>query len=146
VTDAGAGASPVPIVRAPRGLFNPYVHLALGVVLVTLAELLLKRGAAATAAESGHADWTGVNALASPWVWGGVVFHIAGLLCWLHVLRYVPLIIAFNLMNAVHVLVPLGSWVFLGEQLPGKRVIGIAVIIAGLVVLSKPVSTLEERL
>ena len=130
----------------PSGLFNPYFQLLLGVFFVAAAELLLKTGATRTAAALGSTDWTGVTALASPWTWGGIACHIAGFVCWLHVLRFVPLIVAFNLMNSVHVLVPLGSLVFLGEHLPAQRIGGIVMICAGVFVLAEPLAHLENKL
>lgn len=138
--------APAAPVGSPSGLLHPYLQLLISAVLVAIAEILLKKGATHTAEAMGSTDWTGVTSLISPWVWGGIVCYIASFVSWLHVLRFVPLIVAFNLMNSVHVLVPLGAWLFLGEQVPIARIGGIALILAGVLVLAGPLATLESKL
>ena len=74
------------------------------------------------------------------------VFVILSLITWLHVLRYIPLSIAFPISQVVHALVPLGSWLVLGESITSVRWCGIALVLLGLAVVAKPVARLEERL
>lgn len=140
VSIGGDGRASDPSGAAPRGFLNPYFQLFAGALLVTVSELLLKRGA------TGYTDPTGLSALASWWVWGGIACYILSFVSWLHVLRHVPLIVAFNLMNAVHVLIPISSWLFLGEVVPPARWAGIALITLGLCLIAKPLAKLEERL
>jgi drug/metabolite transporter (DMT)-like permease len=130
----------------PTGLRNPWLHLALSVICVSIYELLLKRGARETANLSRAWSWTGVTGLASIYVWIAIVFVIVSLITWLYVLRYIPLSIAFPISQAVHVLVPLGSWLILGENIVTLRWIGIAFVSLGLAVVAKPVARLEEEL
>lgn len=132
--------------RKPTGFRNPWLHLAISVVCVTVYELLLKRGAAETAKLSPSWSWTGLTGLASIYVWIAIVFVILSLVTWLYVLRYLPLSIAFPISQAVHVLVPLGSWLALGENIVTLRWIGIALVSLGLAVVAKPVARLEEEL
>jgi drug/metabolite transporter (DMT)-like permease len=129
----------------PSGWRDPRLQLALSVLCVLASELLLKRGASETA--SGTAwSWTGINSLASPLVWWGILFVIASFLSWLYVLKYIPLTIAFPLSRVVDVLVPLSCWIFLGETISVRRWCGIALVVIGLAVVAKPVARLEERL
>ena len=130
----------------PTGLRNPWLHLALSVMCVAIYELLLKRGARDTANLSPNWSWTGLSGLASIYVWVAIVFVIASLITWLYVLRFIPLSIAFPISQAVHVLVPLGSWLILGENIVTLRWIGIAFVSLGLAVGAKPVARLEEEL
>jgi drug/metabolite transporter (DMT)-like permease len=130
----------------PTGFGNPWIQLGLSIACVTVYELLLKRGAAETANLSPRWSWTGLTGLASIYVWVAIVFVILSLITWLYVLRYIPLSIAFPISQAVHVLVPLGSWVVLGENVIGLRWLGIALVSAGLAVVAKPVARLEEEL
>ena len=122
--------------------FNPYVQIVAGAILVTASELLLKKGASVAPG----ASWTGLNALASAWTWGGIVTYVLSFASWLYVLRYVPLGLAFGLINGVHVLVPLASWAFLHEAVSGRRWSGIALVLAGIVMIAGNVATAEERL
>lgn len=130
----------------PAGLRNPWLHLVISVTCVAIYELLLKRGARETAHLSAAWSWTGLSGLASIYVWIAIVFVIASLLTWLYVLRYIPLSVAFPFSQAVHVLVPVGSWLILGENIVTLRWIGIAFVSLGLAVVAKPVARLEEEL
>jgi drug/metabolite transporter (DMT)-like permease len=122
------------------------LHLAISVTCVAIYELLLKRGAAETANPNSSWSWTGLSGLGSIYVWIAIVFVIVSLLTWLYVLRYLPLSIAFPFSQAVHVLVPLGSWLILGENIVTLRWIGIAVVSLGLAVVAKPIARIEEEL
>ena len=85
-------------------------------------------------------------ALASGWTWAGIVLYILSFLSWLHVLRYVSLTIAFSLINAVHVLVPVGAWLFLHEHIPVSRWLGILLIVSGVIFVAGPIAKVEEEL
>ena len=130
----------------PFGFGNPWLQLALNAIIVTISELLLKIGASETAGLTHRHDWTGITALASIWTWLGIVFVILSLVNWLYVLRLLPLSIAFPLSNVVHVLVPLSCWIFLGELISTRRWCGIALVLLGLIVVSKPFARIEEKL
>jgi undecaprenyl phosphate-alpha-L-ara4N flippase subunit ArnF len=130
----------------PSGFGNPWLQLALSVLCVLVSELLLKRGATDIADPSSAWSWTGVNGLLSPLVWLGIAFVIASFLSWLHVLKYIPLTIAFPLSRAVDILVPLGCWIFLGEFISARRWCGIALVVVGLALVAKPIARIEERL
>ena len=130
----------------PSGFGNPWLQLALSVVFVLASELLLKRGASQTANLTSSWSWTGVGGLTSPLVWVAIVLVILSFLSWLYVLKYIPLSIAFPLSRVVDALVPLCSWVFLGEMISTRRWCGIALVIIGLAVVAKPVAQMEERL
>ena len=111
-----------------------------------VSELLLKRGASQTADLTSSWSWTGIGGLASPLVWLAIIFVILSFLSWLYVLKYIPLSIAFPLSRVVDALVPLCSWIFLGEMISTRRWCGIALVIIGLAVVAKPVARMEERL
>ena len=130
----------------PTGFANPWLHLALSIACVTIYELLLKLGAVETAHLSQRWSWTGLTGLASPYTWVAIGFVILSLVTWLHVLRSIPLSIAFPISQVVHALIPLGSWLFLGESITTLRGCGIVLVLAGLAVVAKPVARFEERL
>src|SRR5256714_10684802 len=130
----------------PTGFGNPWLQLGLSIACVAIYELLLKRGAADTANLSARWSWTGLTGLASIYVWVAIVLVILSLITWLYVLRYIPLSIAFPISQAVHVLVPLGSWFVLAENIVTLRWIGIALVSLGLADVERPVARLEEEL
>jgi len=130
----------------PTGFANPWLHLVLSIACVTVYELLLKVGAAETAHLSQRWSWTGLTGLASLYTWVAIVFVILSLVTWLHVLRSIPLSVAFPISQVVHALVPLGSWLVLGESITNLRGCGIALVLLGLAIVAKPVARFEERL
>lgn len=129
-----------------RGFANPWFQLALSQVFTLVGDLCLKIGASATAHLAPGWGWTGFVGLASPVVWVGIVFMILSFVTWLYVLKHLPLSVVFPISQVVHIMVPLGSWLFLGELISLTRWCGIALVLVGLAFVAKPAATLEERL
>jgi len=129
-----------------RWFANAWVQLSICVLLSTAAELFTKLGATEIANPSSAWSWTGLNGLSSRWVWWGVVASIVALFNWLATIRKLPLTIAFPVSNVVHILVPLCSWIFLGEAILMRRWLGIALVLIGLMIVAKPAARLEEKM
>ena len=129
-----------------RWFLNPWTQLAICILLATAAEIFLKLGAEATASAPNAWSWTGLTGLRSSWVWWGIVASVISLFNWLATIRKLPLTIAFPVGNIVHILVPLSSWIFLGEAILLRRWIGIGLVLLGLLILARPAANLEERL
>jgi multidrug transporter EmrE-like cation transporter len=140
----GRAASPVP------WFLNPYLVLILGGALDCAGELLLKKGANAAPPMTGVlrtlSQWLGVSALFTPWTWMGISCYIGGLMCWLYVLKSIPLGIAFSIINGLHMGVPVGAYFILHEPVNARRWIGIAIVLAGVLLILKPVARAEEQL
>jgi drug/metabolite transporter (DMT)-like permease len=134
-----SGQAPKP---RPPWFFHPLLQLCISVVLSSASQILFK--VATNAGDDKHA----INPqLFTSWaLWGGIVASLTSLVSWLYALRSVPLVIAFNLAAVTYILIPLGSWVFLGEQVPPIRWLGIALVTLGVLVIARPLSHMEERL
>ena len=139
--------------RIPAVTFflNAYVQIALGALMVTTSEILMKAGANtvrvdASAVTGGVMGWLGIAALSSGCTWLGILCYILSFLSWIYVLRTIPLGIAYGMINVVHVLIPVGSWVFLHEAISPTRWAGIGLVIFGLLLLVGPVAKAEEML
>jgi len=148
---ADAAGTPRPrraalLVLLKAAFFNPYVQIFVGALLDTTGEVLLKKGASAAADTHGLVAMLGLSALRVGWTWVGIVSYVLSLFSWLYVLRSVPLSVAFPLINVVHVLVPLGSVVFLGEHVSIRRWMGIGLIVCGVLLIVKPLVKAEEKL
>ena len=128
------------------GLFwNPYLQIFFTVLLTAAAQILLKVGAEQSAGNDSAWSWLGVAELGSGMTWLGILAFVASFAGWLYALRFLPLGIAFALTNGVHVFVPLGSWLILGEHISLLRGSGILVIIAGILLLAQSVAKVEEK-
>jgi drug/metabolite transporter (DMT)-like permease len=132
--------------RSRHWFLNPWLQLGICVLLATAAEVFLKLGANETADPGSEWTWTGLPSLRSRWVWWGIIASVVSLFNWLATLRKLPLTIAFPLGNVVHILVPLSSWIFLGELIRPLRWCGIALVLLGLAIIAKPAARLEEKL
>jgi multidrug transporter EmrE-like cation transporter len=139
----------MPVMAPPkprRGLiWNPYFQILLTVVLTSAGQILLKIGADGSAGDASVGASLGLRELADGWTWLGILAFVASFGSWLYALRFLPLGLAFSLTNGVHILVPLGSWFFLHEQLGPMRIAGIAIIIAGVLLLAQSVAHAEEK-
>ncbi|MGI8891304.1 MAG: EamA family transporter [Chthoniobacterales bacterium] len=129
-----------------RWFVSPWTQLAICVLLATASEIFLKLGAVATADPGNSWSWTGLTGLRSGWVWCGILASVISLFNWLATIRKLPLTVAFPVGNAVHILVPLSSWIFLNEAILPRRWCGIALVLLGLFIVAKPAAKLEERL
>ena len=135
----------VPAKPAPGLFWNPYLQIFFTVLLTAAAQILLKVGADGSAADDSLGSWLGVHELASGWTWLGILAFVASFGGWLYALRFLPLGLAFALTNGVHIFVPLGSWLFLGEHISLLRGSGILIIIAGILLLAQSVAKVEEK-
>jgi multidrug transporter EmrE-like cation transporter len=124
-------------------LLNPYLQLFLTVALVTAAEILLKQGTTETAGSGTH--WLGLSSLPSPRVWMGAALLALSSVTWIFVLRVMPLYLAFTLSSVVHVTIPVSSWLILGEQIHATRWTGIALVLAGIWIIARPATRVEEQ-
>jgi multidrug transporter EmrE-like cation transporter len=129
-------------------LLNPYLLILVGALLDTTGEVFLAKGsrfvANNPALTGGFFGWAAP--LHSVWTWIGIISYILSLVTWLQVLRFVPLSIAFPLVNVVHVLVPWAAHTFLGEAVPPRLWAGIALIFLGILVIARPLMKVEEKL
>ncbi len=107
--------------------------------------ILLKVGADHNAGDHSAWAWLGLEELGNGMTWLGIFAFVASFGGWLYALRFLPLGIAFALTNGVHVFVPIGSWLFLGEHIGLLRGSGIGVIIAGILLLTQSVAKAEEK-
>jgi len=130
-----------PSAKRPRFL-NPYLQIGFSVLLSAVAQIFMKIGTGHSSEESVFT----VSTLSSGAMWVGIVAMIIALISWLYALKSVPLTIAFTLAAGTQVLVPLGCWVFLGEQISLLRWGGIFLVTFGILLVAQPLSKVEERL
>jgi multidrug transporter EmrE-like cation transporter len=75
--------------------------------------------------------------LATPAIWVGIAGYVLAFVLWIAILQGSELTRAFTLQGATFATVPLGGWLFFGEQISLARVSGIALIIVGVTLISQ---------
>jgi drug/metabolite transporter (DMT)-like permease len=127
--------------RKPR-FSHPYLQLCISIILTAASQIFLKIGVDTQFVSPWYTD----SNFFSFWIWLGILAIIGSLLSWLYALKSVPLIIAYNLAAANHILVALGSWLFLGEAISYRRWIGIFLVAIGVFFIARPAARAEEKL
>jgi drug/metabolite transporter (DMT)-like permease len=121
---------------------HPYLQLFISVALTAVSQIFLKIGVNTQLVS----PWYSATNLFAFWIWLGIVAIIGSLFSWLFALKSVPLIIAFNLAATTHIMVAIGSWLFLGEAISSQRWIGIFLVALGVFFVAKPAACAEEKL
>jgi len=105
-----------------------YVALGLGILLGVGGQMLLKSGA------SGE---TLLQQFLAPQSIIGLGLYFAAALCYMYALRKIPVSVAFPSVALSYVLVALlGFWLY-GEPLSMPKVAGIALVCAGVVLITR---------
>ena len=138
--DTSAGRLDHPPKRA--WFFNPYLQIGVSVLLNAAAQIFIKIGTGHNTDQSLFS----VSSLTSGAMWLGIVAMVVALVSWLYALRSIPLTIAFTLAASTQVIVPLGCWIFLGEQISLLRWGGIFLVTLGILLVAQPLAKVEERL
>jgi drug/metabolite transporter (DMT)-like permease len=121
---------------------HPYFQLFISVTLTAVSQILLKIGV-----DTQHVStWYTMSNLFSIWIWLGILAIIGSLFSWLYALKSIPLVIAFNLAATNHIMVAIGSWVFLGEAISSRRWIGILLVTLGVFFIARPLARVEGKL
>jgi len=71
--------------------------------------------------------------LANTWLWCGLLATGAGFVCWLLTLRNMSLAVAYPWTALIYIITPLASALLFGDVLNGKYVLGMARIVAGVI-------------
>jgi len=78
-----------------------------------------------------------MRVVSTPLVWFGLACYGVGAILWLIVLSRLDLSYAYLLLAAMYVLIPLVSWLFLGERIPPLRWLGMVVVVLGVVIVAR---------
>lgn len=115
-----------------------------GVGLNAMAQLLLKTatrslGALGTLGLATLPQYMQVLARNPPF-WAGMVCYALSVCVWIAALTRAPVSTAYPMLSLGYVVVALVAWMTLGETLNASKVIGIALICAGVVLVSRNVT------
>ncbi|HLY53461.1 MAG TPA: EamA family transporter [Steroidobacteraceae bacterium] len=117
-----------------------FAVLSTGVLLNALAQLGLKSATQVSGpllATDSAVLRRGLELLAVPALWGAVCAYALSLVVWIVGLSRVPVSQAYPLLSMGYVLNIGLAWWLLGEAPNAQRVVGIAVIVLGVVLVSR---------
>ncbi|GLU34670.1 SMR family transporter [Trinickia caryophylli] len=116
------------------------VCILTGVMLNAGAQLLLKAGVNAV----GHFEFTRANILpvgfklATQWpIVGGLACYVVSVGVWIVGLSRVDVSVAYPMLSLGYVVNAFAAWYLFGEVITIQRIAGIAIILVGVVVLSR---------
>lgn len=112
-----------------------WIFVVLSVGLSSLAQLSMKIGMARIKTDQHSLIDALVAITFSPFIIFGLSIYGVGAALWLVVLSKVPLSSAYPLVSLGFVFVAFLSWSVLGEALPLMRLAGIALILAGVILV-----------
>jgi len=112
-----------------------------GVGLNAVAQLMLK----AATRSLGSLETLGLETLPqylealarNPPFWAGMICYALSVCVWIAALTRAPVSTAYPMLSLGYVVVALVAWMTLGESLNASKVIGIALICAGVVLVSR---------
>jgi multidrug transporter EmrE-like cation transporter len=115
--------------------------LFIGVGLNAAAQLLLKgatRIAGPLVSDAGRIEWPNTTTLLQTLpLWGGLACYGVSLVLWLGALSRLPVSVAYPMLSVGYVVNAAAAALLYGETLTMQKLIGIALISVGVVVLSR---------
>lgn len=111
-----------------------------GICLNALAQLLLKAGTNAVGAIHLTAEnWfaTGLKLATQLPIIGGLTCYVVSVVVWIIGLSRVDVTVAYPLLSLGYIINAIGAWYFLGEVVSGQRMLAIAIIIIGVILLTR---------
>jgi multidrug transporter EmrE-like cation transporter len=121
---------------------RPLLLIVVSVLLGVLGQLLLKMGITQVGSlelegELAGLVKVGIRVFGNLKVIGGFAAYGISSLFWIAVLSKVNLSLAYPMLALNYVLIPLAAWLFLGEQIPSLRWLGVGIIIIGIIIISR---------
>jgi|SRR4051794_9194713 drug/metabolite transporter (DMT)-like permease len=118
-----------------------FAFIITGVLLNAFAQLLLKAGTNALggAIHLTMSNWfeTFIRVASQPPILGGLACYALSLVVWIMGLSRTDVTIAYPMLSLGYVVSAAGAWLFLGEVVSPQRLLGIAVILVGVVLLAR---------
>jgi multidrug transporter EmrE-like cation transporter len=108
------------------------------VLLGAVAQVMLKRGMQIYGEVTLTNVWRElIPVLSVPYVLVGFLLYGVSSVLWIAVVSQVDLSLAYPMVSVAYVVVVLASWLLLGEQVSALRAAGLALIVAGVVAISR---------
>jgi multidrug transporter EmrE-like cation transporter len=117
-----------------------WVLVISGVLLNAAAQLLLKAATRATGEIT--LSWPGVAAAAPQLLshygwWGGITCYLLSVVIWILALSRAPVSVIYPLLSIGYIVNAVGAALLFGESLESSKLLGIAVIVLGVYLLTR---------
>jgi drug/metabolite transporter (DMT)-like permease len=124
--------------HSSRAIFQALLLLIPAILSSTTGQLFLKMGMNQVRSLAFTPD--GILAalpsiVLNPFIWIGFLGWIGGTVFWLGVISRAPLSLAYPILATSYFVVVMESWLFLGEQVTPQKIIGVAVIVGGVILV-----------
>jgi multidrug transporter EmrE-like cation transporter len=120
---------------------STFAFIISGVLLNAVAQLLLKAGTNAIggAIHLSMSNWfeTFIKVASQLPILGGLACYALSLVVWIMGLSRTDVSIAYPMLSLGYVVATAGAWLFLGEAVSPQRLLAIAVIMVGVVLLAR---------
>lgn len=113
---------------------SPYVFVVFSTIFAIAGQLLLKRGMSSIGQSSTSGTAMIKHIILSPWVVGGLVVYGIGVINWLLALSSFELSYIYPFASLTYIGIIIGSYFIFRERVTLMRLMGIAVIIAGVII------------
>lgn len=108
------------------------------VFLGAIGQIVMKRGMQLYGEVSATSVWSQlVPILKTPQVTIGLLCYAVSAVLWIAVVSNVDLSLAYPMVSLAYVVVFVASWLFLGEHISPLRLVGLLIIVAGVIVISR---------
>jgi multidrug transporter EmrE-like cation transporter len=115
---------------------SPFVSIFLSIVFSVAGQLMLKEGMNRLKQAQASGSLI-VRIVLSPWVIVGMLVYGFGTLFWILALSKLDLSLAYPFGSLSYVGIIIGSYLFFKEKLTRGRLIGIAIIVAGILIIGQ---------
>ena len=132
-----APAAPKP--QRKRMTLATFSMILAGVLLNAGAQLLLKAGTRETGVIDAHGSLlaTAFGVALQPYILAGLAAYVLSVAIWIVALSRVEVSLAYPMLSIGYVINAFAAWWLFGEALTALRLSGIAVIIVGVVMISR---------
>ena len=124
-----------------EGLRQSWLLILGSVSLGVVGQLSLKVGmnqvGAIESTALGQLRATAARVFSMPLVWVGLGCYGVSALLWMVIVSRLDLSRAYLLLASMYVLIPLASWLVLGESIPPLRWLGMVVVVLGVAIVAR---------
>jgi drug/metabolite transporter (DMT)-like permease len=124
--------------QSSRAVFQALLLLIPAILVSTTGQLFLKMGMSQVGGFAFDPDSIASilpQVISNPYIWIGFAGFIGGTVFWLGVISRAPLSLAYPILALSYFVVVVEAWLFLNEQVTWQRLLGVAVIFVGVVIV-----------